>query len=83
MAAARRSGYRFHEDEPGELLANGEPGIADLADKIVLVGYEADDLVFAQADFTQTVLDCRNRAKLPDAHRNARLNAIQGTKLAA
>jgi hypothetical protein len=59
------------------LLTDGQSSVADLADEIVAAGDEADDLVFAQTDFTKTVLNFRRSAELLDAHSHAGLHAAQ------
>ena len=61
------------------MFADGEPGVADLADEIVPAGDEADDLVFDKADFAQAILNFRRSAELLDADRDSRLHAAQGT----
>ena len=69
----------FHENQFGELFADGQARVADLANEIVPAGDEPNDLVFAKANFPQAILDFRGRAELLDADRNARLDAVQGT----
>ena len=56
------------------MFANGETGVADLANEIRLAGQEADDLVFAEAEFSQAVLYFRDRTKLLNAHGDAGLD---------
>ena len=78
-----REGEGFDEDQPGQLLADGEAGVADLADDVIAAGDEADDLVFAKADLAQAVLDIRRGAELFHAHRDAGLDAAQRTNFTA
>ena len=73
---------RFDQNELRKLRADGQSRIADLADEIGLAGQQLDNLIFAQPQFPQAVLDFRRRAKLLDAHRDARLDPAQGTDLA-
>jgi hypothetical protein len=74
--------HRLNQDECGELLAEREAGVADLADETRAVGDEADDLILAQAQFAEAGLNFGRGAQLPDAHRNARLHPVQRTQLA-
>lgn len=61
-----------------ELFADGEAGIADLADEIIPAGDELDDLIFDQADFAKAILNFRRSAKLLDPNRHTALHAAQG-----
>jgi hypothetical protein len=70
-------------DQLCQLLADGEAGVADLADEIGLAGEEPDNLVFAKAEFAQAVLEFRSGAKLFDAHGHARFDTGQRADLAA
>jgi hypothetical protein len=72
----------FHDDQLCQLFADGEAGVADLADEIILAGDEADDLVFAEADFPKAILNFRSGAKLFDSDRDARFHAAQRTNFA-
>jgi hypothetical protein len=74
-----KRGNGLDHDQFGQLLADGEAGVANLADEIVTAGDEADDPVFPEADFAQAVLNFGRGAKLADAHRDARLDAAQRT----
>ena len=65
---------RFNKDQLCQLLADGQPSIADLADKIVPAGYQADDLVFAETDFAEAILNLGRGAKLFDADSDACLD---------
>jgi hypothetical protein len=70
------------EDELGELLADGQSRVADLADEIGLAGEQLDDLVLAQPQLPQAILQFRRSAQLLDAHGDAGLDPAQRTKLA-
>jgi hypothetical protein len=41
----------------GQLLADGETRVTNLADEIGLAGQQPDDLVFTEADFPHAVLE--------------------------
>jgi hypothetical protein len=69
-------------DQLSQLLADGEAGIADLANEIGLAGEEPDNLVFAKAEFTEAVLQFRDSAKLFYAHGYTRFDTGQGANLA-
>jgi hypothetical protein len=71
------------QDQLSQLLADGKPSIAHLADEIGLAGEEPDDLVLAKAEFAQPILQFRSGAKLFDADCHAGFYAGQGTNLAA
>jgi hypothetical protein len=73
---------RLDHDQLGQLLADGEAGIANLADEIGLAGEKPDDLVFAKAEFAQTVLQFRGCTKLLDAHGHARFDTGEGANFA-
>ena len=73
---------RFDENQFCKLFADGEAGVADLADEIVLARDEADDLVFAKSDFPQAILNFRSSAELLDPDRDARFHAAQRTNFA-
>jgi len=75
--------HRFHEDDFGQLLADGEPGIADLADVIGLAGKQPNNLVFAEAEFAQAFLHLRRGAKLLNPNSHTGLDAAEGAHLAA
>jgi hypothetical protein len=66
---------RLNQNQLCQLLANGEARVANLTDEVVAAGNEAHNLIFAKADFAQTILNFRRGAELPDAHRDTRLNA--------
>jgi hypothetical protein len=72
----------FDEDQCGQLLADSEAGVTDLADQIVAAGDELDDLLFAQANFPQTILQFRRGAELLDANGNAHLDMVEWTDVA-
>jgi len=73
---------RFDEDQLRQLLADGEAGIANLADEIGLAGEETDDLIFAKAELAQPVLKFGGGAKLFNTDCYAGLDTGQGAKLA-
>ena len=66
-----------------QLLADGEPGITNLANEIGLAGEEPNDLVFAKAKFSKPILKIRGGAKLFYADCDARLDAGERTNVAA
>jgi len=70
-------------DQLSQLLADGEAGIANLADEIGLAGEVPDNLVFAQAEFAQAVLQFRRGAKLFDADGNAGFDTGKGANFAS
>jgi len=78
----RRGGDRFNPNQPRDLFADGEARVADLTDEIRLAGDEPDDLILAEAQFTQPVLDFGRGAQLFDAHGYAGLHAVQRAKFA-
>jgi len=82
LTAPHGGGHGFNHDHAGELFADREAGIADLANETRLAGKEADDLVFAEAEFAQAGLHFRGSAKLFDAHGHASLDAAEWTNLA-
>ncbi|SPE53400.1 hypothetical protein SBV1_1710031 [Verrucomicrobia bacterium] len=69
------------QDDARQLLADGQPHVAHLADKIGLAGEQPDDLVLAKAQLPQAVLEVGGRAQLLNAHCHASLDAAQGTNL--
>ena len=73
----------LHHDDARQLLADGQPRIADLANEIRLAGKQFDDLVFAEPEFAQPVLHFGRSAKLFDPHRHARLHAAQRAHVAS
>jgi len=79
----RRLADRFDHDQLSQLLADSQPRVADLADEIALAGDQPDDLIFAEANVPQPLLNFRRSAQLLDAHRHACLYAIQWTDFAA
>jgi hypothetical protein len=56
------SANRLHENEVSQLRANGQPRIANQANKIRLAGKQPNDLFLAQPDFAQAVLNVWCRA---------------------
>ncbi len=69
----------FDQDELGQLLADGQAGVANLANEIGLAGEQVDDLFFAKADLAQSILDLGRGAQLLDAHGHAGSDAAQRT----
>jgi hypothetical protein len=65
------------------LFAEGKAGIANLTDETGAVGDKTDHLIFAEAQFAQTVLELRFGAQLTDAHSHPGLHAGEWTKFAA
>jgi hypothetical protein len=66
-----------------QLLADGEAGIADLADEIGLAGQQPDNLVFAKAKFAQAILEFRGSAKAFYANCYAGFNTSERANFAA
>ena len=71
------------QDQLSQLLADGEPGIANLADEIRLAGEEPDNLVFTKAEFAQSVLQFRSGAKLFDSDCHTGFDTGQGANFAS
>jgi hypothetical protein len=74
---------RLDHDQLSQLLADGEAGVANLANEIGLAGQEPDNLVFTKAKFAQAVLKFRGSAKLFDTHGYARFDTGDGANVAA
>lgn len=66
---------RFHEDESGQVFAEGQTPITNLADEVGPAGDQLDDLIFAKTDLAQAVLEFRRRTESLDSHRHASLDA--------
>jgi len=64
----------FDHDGFGQILAQGDTGVADLTDQAGMTTDEADALLFAQPHFPQTIDDIRLRGELFDADHRAGLN---------
>jgi len=79
---SRGRGNEFDEDELGELCADGEAGVANLADEIGLAGEETNHLIFPEAEFAQAILQLRRGAELFNADGDAGAHAAQGTEFA-
>lgn len=75
----QRLEHRFNDNQLRQLLAQRKARVADLADEIRPVCDEADDLVFAEAQFAQPVLHLRRGAQPADAQSNARSGQRQRT----
>ena len=64
------------------MLAEGEAGIADLTDKVVVAGDQTDDLILAKTEFAKTILNFGGGAELLDANGDTGLDAAERTNLA-
>jgi hypothetical protein len=73
-------GNRLNENAFGQLCADAEPGIADLANDIGLVTHEFYLLFFTEAHFTQAMRNFGRGGKLFDANGRARDNSAEGAK---
>ena len=74
--SADRGGLEgFDEDDFSQFLADGEAGIADLADIIGVAGEEPNYLVLAEADFAEAILHFRGSAELFDTDGDAGFDA--------
>jgi len=65
----------LHKNKRSQSLADGQAGVADLADAIGLVGQKLDDLLFAKANLTKANLHLRRCAQPFDSHSYARFHA--------
>ena len=68
---------RFDKDRFGELRANAQADIANLANHVGLLGQKADLLLLAKTHFPEAVLDFGRGRKLLDAHVRACANVTQ------
>lgn len=66
---------RFDQDLFGQLGADPQAGVADLADEAALAAEEFDFLFFAETHFSQAVGDLRRGRKLLDADGHTRAHA--------
>ena len=73
---------RFDKDEFRQLFTDGQTRVADLADQIGVAGEQTDDLVFADADFPQAILQFRRGTNSSNTDLNARLHEVQRTDAA-
>ena len=73
---------RLDHDDFGQLLADREASIANLADEVSLAGEQFDDVVLAEAELAQPVLNFRSGAELLNAYRDSGFHAVQRTNLA-
>ncbi len=64
------------------MLADGQTGLADLADEIGLAGEQSDDVVFAKPELAEPILNLRPGTERFDAHRDAGFNAAQRANFA-
>jgi hypothetical protein len=70
----RSTGFaqRLDHDGFGQILAQGDAGVANLTDQAGMPADETDALLFAQTHFAQTINDIRLRSELFDAdHRTS------------
>ena len=72
---------RFDQDGLGELLAESETGVTDLADDIELLADDAHLLVFAEAKLAQPIADFGRGGESLDAHGSASIDAVQRAQL--
>jgi hypothetical protein len=81
--APRHTGFdRLDQYKLGKLFANGEAGVADLANEIGLAGQKPYDLIFAETQLPQAVLHFGRGTKLLDPDRHPGLNPAQRTAFA-
>ena len=69
----------FDHDDFGQLFADGQAGVANLANEVGLAGQQFDDVIFAETQFAQPVLDFRRGAKLFDSHSDSGFDPVQRT----
>ncbi len=72
-------GKGFDEDGLGQVLAEGDAGIADLANQAGMTADEADALFLAQSHLAQAPDDVRLRGQLLDANHRARVHRRKRT----
>jgi len=65
-----RRSKRLNHYQFCELFADGEAGVADLANEVISAGEQFYDLVLTQAEFAEAVLKFGSSAKLFDANGN-------------
>jgi len=73
-------GNRLNENAFGQLCADAEPGIADLANDIGLATHQLYLLFFTEAHFTQAMRNFRGGGKLLDANGRASDHAAERAK---
>jgi len=73
----------FHENKLRKLSAEGQAGIADLADEVGPRKEEPHDLLFAKAKLTKADLNFRRRTQFFYSYWNSRCHAVQGAGLAS
>jgi hypothetical protein len=80
MASGRLlGGQSFDEDGFGQLAADAEAGVADLANDIGMAAQQFDALLFAKTEFSQADPQFRRPGQFLDANHRTRLNAAEGT----
>ena len=65
------------KDGVGERFAEGDAGVANLANDVVVAADEPDLLILNQAKFAQTVTDLGPAGEFFDAHAHADLHPAQ------
>jgi len=74
---------RFDEDRVGQLLADPQPRVADLANVIRIARHQRDLLLLAKPKFSQPIGELRAGGELFDRDGGPRLDPAQGTHLRA
>src|SRR5689334_23153260 len=72
--------HRFHDNTARELFAQGQAGVANLADEVAMACQEPNDAVFAEADLAEPICYSRRGAELLDSDGESDLDLIEGTK---
>ena len=65
------------EDGVGERFTQGDAGVANLANDIVMAADQPDLLILNEAEFAQTVADFRPAGEFLDAHAHADFHKAQ------
>jgi hypothetical protein len=73
----------LNKDRLSQLFAQGQAGVADQTDNIGVARQQFDNPVFAKANFTQSIAECRRGAQLFDADRHPCLHSVKRTKRVA
>jgi hypothetical protein len=58
----------FDHDDLGQLFANRQPGIADLANEISLAREQFNDVILTEAKLAQPILNFWSSTELPNPH---------------
>jgi hypothetical protein len=69
--------HRLDPDGLGEISADAEADVADLANDVGVAADELDLLIFAEAHFAEAMGDFRRGGQLFDANRHTSLDLIQ------